>query len=76
VDVRTAVHLMDSFILVLEWGRTNIDVVKKSLDVASDVYGNLLGVTLNKANMNALKRYGEALDSYPRHHSQEQGSCK
>jgi succinoglycan biosynthesis transport protein ExoP len=71
VDVRAAVHLMDSFILVIEWGRTNIDAVKKSLDVAGDVYGSLIGVTLNKANVNALKRYGDAFDSYREHYSQE-----
>jgi succinoglycan biosynthesis transport protein ExoP len=76
VDVRTAVHLMDSFVLVVEWGRTNVEVVKKHLDVADDVYGNLIGVILNKANINALKRYGEVLDSYPERYSQEQGSCK
>ncbi len=59
-DVRAAAHLMDSFILVIEWGRTNIDVVKSSLDVAGDVYGSLVGVILNKANVKALKRYGDA----------------
>ncbi|MBR1132229.1 Wzz/FepE/Etk N-terminal domain-containing protein [Bradyrhizobium iriomotense] len=71
VDVRTAAHLMDSFVFVIEWGRTSIDVVKKSLDVAGDVYGNLIGVTLNKADMNALKRYGEVFESYPELYSQE-----
>ncbi|WOH67871.1 polysaccharide biosynthesis tyrosine autokinase [Bradyrhizobium sp. BWA-3-5] len=76
VDVRTAAHLMDSFVLVIEWGRTNVEVVKKNLDVADDVYGNLIGVILNKANMYALKRYGEALDSYQGRFSQEQGSRK
>jgi capsular exopolysaccharide synthesis family protein len=71
VDVRAAVHLMDSFVFVIEWGRTNIDVVKKSLDVAGDVYGSLIGVTLNKANVKALKRYGEDFASYREHYSQE-----
>ncbi|WP_439374651.1 Wzz/FepE/Etk N-terminal domain-containing protein [Bradyrhizobium sp. DASA03120] len=71
VDVRTAVHLMDSFIFVIEWGRTNIDVVKKSLDVANDVYGNLIGVALNKADMSALRRYGEVFETYPEQHPQE-----
>jgi succinoglycan biosynthesis transport protein ExoP len=63
VDVRVAGHLMDSFVLVIEWGRTNIDVVKQSLEVAGDVYDSLLGVTLNKAKANVLKRYGDAFDS-------------
>ena len=71
VDVRAAGHLMDSFILVIEWGRTNVDVVKKSLDVAGEVYGSLIGVALNKANLTALKRYGDAFDSYPEQYSQK-----
>ena len=58
VDVRAAEHLMDSLILVVEWGRTSIDVVKKSLDVAGDIHGSLIGVALNKADVNELKRYG------------------
>jgi Mrp family chromosome partitioning ATPase len=70
-DVRAAAHLMDSFILVIEWGRTNLDVVKTNLDVAGNIYGSLIGVTLNKANVNALKRYGDAFDSYREHYSQK-----
>jgi capsular exopolysaccharide synthesis family protein len=76
VDVRAAAHLIDSFILVVEWGRTNIDTVKQCLDVASDVYGRLIGVTLNKANVRALKRYGDTFDSYRRQYSEDSGSPK
>jgi len=48
-DVRAAAHLLDSFILVVEWGRTNIGVVERALEVCSDIDEIMLGVTLNKA---------------------------
>ena len=31
VDVRAATHLVDSFVFVVEWGRTKIDVVQHAL---------------------------------------------
>ena len=34
VDVRATTHLVDSYIFVIEWGRTKIDVVKHALAVA------------------------------------------
>ena len=56
VDVHAMTHLVDCFIFVVEWGRTKVDVVKHALDTAR-VYDNLLGIVLNKANVNALRRY-------------------
>jgi succinoglycan biosynthesis transport protein ExoP len=57
VDVRAMTHLVDSFVLVIEWGRTKIDVVERALRMAPGVYDNLLGVVLNKADLNLLGRY-------------------
>jgi succinoglycan biosynthesis transport protein ExoP len=57
VDVRAMTHLVDSFVFVIEWGRTKIDVVERALRMAPGVYGNLLGVVLNKADLNLLGRY-------------------
>jgi capsular exopolysaccharide synthesis family protein len=48
-DVRAAAHLLDSFILVVEWGRTNVGVVERALNACSDLDEIMLGVTLNKA---------------------------
>jgi capsular exopolysaccharide synthesis family protein len=56
-DVRAATHLLDSFILVVEWGRTDIGVVERALKVCSDMDEIMLGVTLNKADMELVKRY-------------------
>jgi polysaccharide biosynthesis transport protein len=57
VDVRAMTHLVDSFVFVIEWGRTRIDVVEHALRMAPGVYDNLLGVVLNKADLNLVGRY-------------------
>lgn len=57
VDVRTTAHLVNSYVCVIEWGCTKIDVVKKALDEASGVYEKLLGTILNKADISKLSRY-------------------
>jgi polysaccharide biosynthesis transport protein len=57
VDVRTVGHLVDAFVLIVEWGRTKIDVVEHSLRMAPSVYDNLLGVVLNKTDLNMLRRH-------------------
>ncbi len=48
-DVGAAAHLLDSFIFVVESGRTNISVVERALEVCSDTDAIMLGVALNKA---------------------------
>lgn len=54
-DVRAAAHLLDSFILVSECGRTNIGVAARALEVCSGINEPMLGVALNKADTNFLK---------------------
>ena len=57
VDVRATTHLVDSYVFVIEWGRTKFDVVEHALAAAQGVYENLLGAVLNKVDMNRLGRY-------------------
>jgi polysaccharide biosynthesis transport protein len=64
VDVRAMTHLVDSFLFVVEWGRTKIDVVEHALGIARGVHENLLGVVLNKANMNSIGRYESYRGNY------------
>ena len=64
VDVRATTHLVDSYIFVIEWGRTKIDVVKHALAAAQGVSENLLGVVLNKVDMNTFGRYTGQAGSY------------
>jgi polysaccharide biosynthesis transport protein len=57
IDVRATPHLVDGYFLVIEWGRTKIDVVQHALNTAPGVYEALLGTILNKANMELVSRY-------------------
>jgi succinoglycan biosynthesis transport protein ExoP len=66
VDVRAVTHLVDCFVFVVEWGQTRIDIVEQVLGAARGVYDNLLGVVLNKANMNKLSRYESYRGNYYR----------
>ena len=64
VDVRVMTPLIDSFVFVVDWGRTKIDVVEHALNTTRGVYDNLLGVVLNKVDMNAFGRYETYHASY------------
>jgi len=64
VDVRATTHLVDSYLFVVEWGRTKIDVVEHALAGAHGVHENVLGVVLNKVNMKLLSRYEGNRASY------------
>jgi capsular exopolysaccharide synthesis family protein len=68
VDVRVITPIIDSFLFVVEWGRTKIDVVEHALSNAQGVYDNLLGIVLNKADMNALGRYESPRGNYYYNH--------
>jgi len=59
-SVRAASGLIDSYVLVIEWGATKIDEVQYALRHAPVVQQNIVGAVLNKVNMAAMGRY----DSY------------
>jgi succinoglycan biosynthesis transport protein ExoP len=69
VDVRVTTPFVDSFIFVIEWGRTRIDMAEHALRGVRGVYDNLLGVVLNKANLGVLNRYERYLGNY--HHNKD-----
>jgi polysaccharide biosynthesis transport protein len=64
VDVRVASPLIDFFILVVEWGRTKIDVAQHALHTAPNVYENLIGVVLNKTDIRSMLRYDAQHSDY------------
>ena len=57
VDVRATGSLVDGFILVIEWGRTKIDVVQHALHTAPNIYENLIGTVLNKIDVSSMEHY-------------------
>lgn len=57
VDVRATTHFVDSYLLVVEWGRTYTTIVQHALTRAPRVYEKVLGAVLNKVDMKALSLY-------------------
>ena len=66
VDVRASTKLVDSYIYVVEWGRTRVDHVEQALRSAKGVYEHLLGVVLNKVDLVSLGRYDGRGSAYYR----------
>lgn len=64
VDVRVMTPLIDSFLFVVEWGRTKIEVAQLALNNARGVSDNLLGIVLNKADMKVFGRYSNDHENY------------
>jgi succinoglycan biosynthesis transport protein ExoP len=62
VDARATTQFIDAYVLIVEWGRTKIDVVERALREAPNVHENILGAVLNKVDLKQLGKY----DSYPR----------
>ena len=57
VDVRASAHTVNSYLLVIEWGKTKFDLVLAELKNADVIRRKMLGVVLNKANMATLGDY-------------------
>jgi exopolysaccharide transport family protein len=66
-DARAISTLLDSFVLIVEWGRTRADVIEHALNTAPNVYDSLIGVVLNKTHMKELKLYGPHFADYYNH---------
>jgi polysaccharide biosynthesis transport protein len=66
VDTRTTTRFVDSYVCVTEWGCTKIGAVKCAFKEAPNVYENLLGVVLNKANIDRLSTYDPVGGNYYR----------
>jgi polysaccharide biosynthesis transport protein len=64
VDVCATTDLIDSYVLVIEYGATTIDVVEYALRAAPEVSKLVIGAVLNKANIAELGRYDPYLSGY------------
>jgi exopolysaccharide transport family protein len=56
-DARATAGIIDSYIYVIEWGRTSINTVRHHLTAAPELHDRLLGVVLSKADLKLLARY-------------------
>ena len=57
IDVRATTHLINSYMLVVEWGRTKIDVIEEALRTSPRIYDALIGAVLNKTDLSSMRRY-------------------
>jgi polysaccharide biosynthesis transport protein len=64
VDVRATTNLVDSYVFVIEWGRTRLNMVQRQLNSAPEIFDRLLGIILNKANVRVLERYEDYYGRY------------
>jgi succinoglycan biosynthesis transport protein ExoP len=64
VDVRGTGKLVDSYILVIEWGRTKADVVERAISEMPAFQHKLIGAVLNKVDIKMMARYGKAQSDY------------
>jgi succinoglycan biosynthesis transport protein ExoP len=64
VDVRSTANFVDSYVFVVEWGRTRIDVARHVFGTARGIYENLLGTVMNKTDINLLQRYSSYFSTY------------
>jgi succinoglycan biosynthesis transport protein ExoP len=64
IDVCATTEFIDSYVLVIEWGRTTVDVIEHALRAAPDVSKSFIGAVLNKADIKELARYDPYLSGY------------
>jgi succinoglycan biosynthesis transport protein ExoP len=57
IDVCATTELVDAYVLVIEWGRTTVDVVQHALRAAPLPAQSMLGAVLNKADVKVLSSY-------------------
>jgi succinoglycan biosynthesis transport protein ExoP len=57
VDARATTHVVDSYLFVVAWGQTRMNIVQHQLVTSPEIFDRLLGVVLNKANISVLERY-------------------
>lgn len=60
VDAKAFAQHADGFILVLEWGKTPARLVRDLLEAEIDINAKILGVVLNKTDMEQLPAYGDS----------------
>jgi polysaccharide biosynthesis transport protein len=66
VDTRATTAFVDCYVCVIEWGRTTSDAVKHAFRDAHNISENMLGIVLNKADINRLRRYYPTGENYYR----------
>jgi polysaccharide biosynthesis transport protein len=64
IDVCATTEFVDSYVFVIEWGRTTMDVVQHALRAAPDISDSIVGAVLNKADLRELAKHDPYLSGY------------
>jgi Mrp family chromosome partitioning ATPase len=64
IDVCATTELVDTYVLVIEWGHTTVDALQHALRAAPNVSESILGAVLNKADIKSLTSYDPYLTNY------------
>jgi succinoglycan biosynthesis transport protein ExoP len=56
VDAKAAAHLVDAFLLVIQWNETSPDVVREVLSAAEIIQRKTVAAVLNRADRSAFKQ--------------------
>ena len=55
VDAKAIARFIDSFVFVVEWGRSKRSLVLEALSNSEIIHDRLIGIVLNKADPAALR---------------------
>jgi succinoglycan biosynthesis transport protein ExoP len=69
VDVCATIELVEAFVLVIEWGQTTVDLVKRSLRAVPLVSESIIGAVLNKTDVKRVASYDPYVTGYYFDHS-------
>jgi succinoglycan biosynthesis transport protein ExoP len=64
IDVRSTSRLVDAYVLVIEWGRTQSGAITQALRDAPMLHDQIIGTVLNKADIDVLNRYDSNRGNY------------
>jgi succinoglycan biosynthesis transport protein ExoP len=64
IDVYATIDFVDAYVLVIEWGQTNVDIVKRALRSVPTVSEGIIGAVLNKVEIKSLATYDPYASSY------------
>ena len=56
-EVRATASLVDSYVYVIEWGRTSLMAARKQMTGAPEIHDRLLGAVLNKVDTKVFRRH-------------------
>ena len=60
-DVQLAAQMLDGLLLVLRWGGSDVEQIRRALDLSGSTRCKFVGAVLNMADKRLLGRYGDKL---------------